>query len=242
MKPRILSVLLAAAVLAAPLPALAQAVGVGPRFTLTSVYDLDATSYTYCNMTGINNLVSSSARAGLRRAKTSGSSTTIVSETSATKAFEGLNVGDVIYFNDRYVGSDVYGLNAGRAITAKASDDSITVDTAIDLTSGASYNWRKLTCGTADSSGAFPVDDWVTITVQVNLAAVTATSTDYKIQCRLRGPGTAWADINGPINNASTFNNIVSIGIHFGECRVGAKVNTDTAGAEQLTILAAGGR
>jgi len=244
MKARILAFLLAAGLLCGAAPLRAQAVGVGPAFTLASSYDLDSASLIYCNTTGVNNLVNGSARPGVNRVKTVGSSTTITSFDNAYDSFLVISVGDILYFNQQ-VGAgtaDVYGTPAARVVT---SDDSITVSAAIDLSNGATYNWRKLVCGTADTSGAFPVDDWRTTTIQIILSQENSASTDYQVERRNRGPASAWSIITGPTNDTSTFNDIFATDLPFGECRVGAKVNTDdgddlTTNTERLTILVKG--
>lgn len=205
------------------------------EIVLAAVYDLDAAAYTYCRTVGMNGRADDQEIPGRVLLSTSGSSTTV----TGTNAFANVAVGDILFINDQ-------GVIEQRTVTARASASSITVNAAVNITS-APFNYRKLQCGTADTSGAFAVDGWTQMTVQVILAQENSASTDYKIQCRLRGPGTAWSDINGPNNDTTTFNDIFATTIAFGECRVGAQVNTDDGGdtgvnAEQLTILVTGYR
>jgi len=127
------------------------------------------------------------------------------------------------------------------AVEARASASSITVNASSTFTA-ADWGWRKLQCGTADTSGAIPMDGWHSATFQIILAQENSTSTDYQVECRNRGPGQAWSIIMGPTNDTGTFNDIVATDIGWSECRVGLKINTDdgddlTTNTERYTIL-----
>lgn len=207
---------------------------------LASRYDLDSASLIYCATTGINGTSSDRNREppqGAARVASAASSTTVTS-TGTLGSFTNVAVGDILFINVR-------GVTQYRTVTARASANSITIGTLLSTVAvtDATFSYRRLACGTADTSGAFPVTGVHALTVQVVLAQEVSTSTDYQIECRLLGPNTAWSIVNGPNNDTSTFNDIFATDLPFDECRVGLKVNTDdgddlTTNAEQFTVIA----
>jgi hypothetical protein len=203
---------------------------------LAAVWDADSGTYQYCATKGMDNGNAGRNKIPASHAKisTSGSSTTVTSTVSGTGAFTNVAVGDPLFINDD-------GVMLLRAVTARASADSITINAAVDVT-GASFEYRTFACGTADTSGAIPVSGFNSLTFQIDLAQENSASTDYKVECRLFGPGAEWGIIAGPTNDTSTFNDFVTSNIGFDECRVGVAVNTDDGGdtganAEKYTIL-----
>ncbi len=215
-------------------------------FVLAHTYDLDAAAYTYCATTGINGNNTGRNRQPPQGAnRVSAAASTTLTCDGSLSCFNNVAVGDVLFIN-QIAGvvsgaAPVSGLPIIRSVTARASANSITMSgSAITLTA-APFEYRKLSCGTADTSGVIGVAGARSITFQVGLAQENSASTDYKIQCRLYGH--AWSDVAGPTNDTSTFNDIFSTEVAYDECRVGAQVNTDDGGdtganAEQLTILA----
>lgn len=199
---------------------------------LAALWDADSGSYTYCRTLGINNQAADRHKQSGNnvRLSTSGSSTTV----TGTNAFANIAVGDLLIVNDA-------GVLLYRTVVARASANSITVGVALDITS-ATFEWRKRECGTADTSGAFPVSGFHSLTFQIILSQEVSTSTDYQIECRVFGPATTWSIVTGPTNDTSTFNDVFATDLGFDECRVGVRVNTDdgddlTTNAEQFTIL-----
>lgn len=200
---------------------------------LASVWDADSGTLTYCNTLGVaRNLAGRNKTAPNSSVlSTSGSSTTV---TATRDGFANVAVGDPLWINDD-------GVQLQRVVTARASATSITVNAAVDIT-GASWEYRTLTCGTTDTSGAVPVSGYNHLTFQVILAQENSTSTDYEVECRLYGPGTAWTVLSPIVNDTGVFNDVVATDLGFDECRVGVRVNTDDGGdtgvnAEQYTIL-----
>lgn len=222
--------------LAVLLPASLGAQGLGiesDSLVLASTYDLDSTSFIYCNTLGTGR--SPAGRNKLppnnSTVSTSGSSTTL---TATNAGYTNVAVGDPLWINDD-------GVQLQRVVVARASATSITINAAVDVTTAA-WEYRTLTCGTADTSGAVPVTAFESLTFQVILAQENSASTDHQVECRVFGPGTAWNIISGPTNNTSTYNTYVATNLGWDECRVGIRVNTDDgtdtgAAAEQYTIL-----
>lgn len=180
--------------------------------------DLDATSYEYCRFVGLNGSAIDRAIPGRVLLAAAAGSTTV----TGTNAFANVAAGDMLEIN-------VAGATLYRIVDARASADSITVDAALSAAAVTArpFSYRKAQCGTADTSGAFPVAGAHSFTVQVILSQEVSASTDYQIECRVAGPAAAWSIVNGPNNDTSTFNDIWSTDLPFSECRLGVKVNTD---------------
>ena len=101
-------------------------------------WDLDSANDSACISTPIK---------PLGRIKTTGSSTTVDTLTANKLPFILASVGDIIYANTFTATGTTPGPKTGRVITAKASSDSITVDTAWDLgTVGEGFELWKITC------------------------------------------------------------------------------------------------
>jgi hypothetical protein len=141
-----------AAILLALLPMLAAAQSTSApnvrKAILASKYDLDSTSYIYCMFTGVNASPWGGALPGGAPVSTSGSSTTVAATTASTGPFTDVAVGDILYI----LSSGPQTAPVVRYVTARASADSITVDTAITLTA-ATFTFKRRSCGTAASSG-----------------------------------------------------------------------------------------
>lgn len=112
-------------------------------------YDLDDAALTYCRMTGSNADPYGSARTVNKLIETSGSSTTVTAVTSGALPFADLGVDDVIFVRTSTTNVDM------RVIAAKASGDSITIDTAVDWSAGDGFqfSWYDTTCGTGATDG-----------------------------------------------------------------------------------------
>jgi hypothetical protein len=194
--------------------------------------EVDATSFEYCRYVGLNGSAIDRAIPGRVLLAATASSTTV----TGTNAFANVAVGDLLEIN--VAGAVLY-----RTVDARASADSITVNALLSTAAVTArpFSYRKLQCGTADTSGAFPVAGAHSFTIQVILAQENSASTDYQIECRVAGPATAWSIVNGPNNDTGVFNDMWTTDLPFSECRVGVKVNTDdgddlTTNAERFTV------
>lgn len=143
--------------------------GLGMRLPLMSDYDSDSVgTYEYCATSGKGGVVNSPDRVEIAKVVTSGSSTTVSALTAGEEPFANVAVGDELTF----VGMgglplDTAG-NEYRLVTARASADSITVNTAIDIgTTGRTFTYRKRACGTAATDGWFYTGGWQDFTVYV---------------------------------------------------------------------------
>lgn len=157
------------AVLAASL-VLAQS----PRKTQAVVanYDLDSTSDISCAY--------GAERPVTQKIATSGSSTTVAAVTASTGPFTGVSVGDVIY------ALSTSGIREGRLVTARASADSITVDSAVNLGTGVTFTTRQRSCGTAATDGWFYVNAGTVanITLQIDQLSLGSGALAAKIECK----------------------------------------------------------
>jgi hypothetical protein len=119
---------------------------------LALLYDVDSTSLTYCTIQGQNGGPFADPIPVGPAIKTTGSSTTVVEATASTNPFTGIVVGDVLVIKTPSA------TNASAmtvvAVTAKASNASITVDTAINIT-GNFFGYYHHLCGTTDADGWF---------------------------------------------------------------------------------------
>lgn len=137
---------------------------------LFALYDLDSTSDISCSF-------ADEVTTG-GRATTSGSSTTTTSVNSSA-VFGSIAVGDVIW-------ATVGGVRTGRVVTARASADSATVDTAWTLpAAGVTLRYQKATCGA--SSGWVSVPSGATtinVTIDLSQVVVAAGGVAFKIEGR----------------------------------------------------------
>lgn len=220
----------------------------------SKAYDLDSASYIFCNVTGQLGDPWGPPIPGLSPIATSGPSTTVVEVTASSLPFANLGVGDIIFTTDST------GAAAIRAITAKASGASITVDSAINLGTSTPFSWKKLTCGTTAESGWISVQGWLYKKVSVHLNQMDATSIDIKWECRDRtidtqpeyvypGSSTASGVCPGGTSASGACNytaasiatrTSVEVDVPYDQCRVGMKINTDdgldtTTHAESIT-------
>jgi hypothetical protein len=143
---------------------------------ILSKYDLDSASYIYCTMSDL--------RAGPGRIETSGTTATVTTVATYTDSFTDVGVGDEIVAQSVNLAAPVV-----FTVTARASATSITADRTInlDVTAGASFTWRKLSCGTGAGDG------WFTVPAGTNHLAVVwgqgdlTDGLDVSIETRYRG-------------------------------------------------------
>lgn len=146
--------------------------------TLFAVYDADATDPTYGKFTGVNGDAFGAPIRVNVPIETSGSSTTVTAVTASSAPFASVGVGDMLLTR-----TSPGATQAIRYVTARASADSITVNSAInlDVDGGVSFDWRDFTSGTTSADG------WVTLDKQgglvvVHLTQINATSVIVNVQ------------------------------------------------------------
>lgn len=226
------------------LPAAAQSI---PLFSL---YDLDATTYVYpilCRpgiVTPTANVCATESPRfeAAKPITTTGASSTTVTAVASNNAFNELLAGDEIEILQPALSTS--GARARRLITARASANSVTVDTAIqiDITgssfvNGSLFAWYKFYANAGAEDGWFSVGDADHFQVAIGfIQAVTTGGIDYKLECRQR-----YLDRTGPVvlvqgANVTVFPATVAINVNdtrYAECRVGLKITTDdTPGAD----------
>lgn len=190
--------------------------------------DVTGTSYTYCKLVGKNGDPFAAGNVGRGTIETSGSSTTVVESVTGSNPFTEVAVGDLLVIQ---IGSTVY----RRAVTARASAASITVDAAIDLgTVGVSWTWYQQKCGTGAEDGWLDAGAAYQINVLYQIDTINATSIDTSLECRLGGMSAATIGTASKTTTGVTADVLMS-GV-WDECRVGLKLNTDT-GAQKVTVL-----
>lgn len=229
MKHRSLVVFLALLILAMlpAIPAQAQSA----QATFMSAYDVAATSFIYCVQTGQNgNATDATPIRGFAPIITSGSSTTVTSATASTSAFRDVVVGDVLFIRQ-----DPATTTTVRYVTARASADSITVDSAVNITAATLFSFRHQTCATAATSGQINAAWGAAANKAVELCITTlnATSISFSVEGKLHGDSPAWEPIVVPTYTAAGCETI-PINEPLSLLRVGVKVNTDT-GVQSVT-------
>lgn len=94
--------------------------------------------------------------------------------------------------------------------------------------------------GTGDDDGAVTVSGAQAKSFQVEIDAITATSLDFVIEGRLLGAENRWAQLwpaSGSQSETAAGSFIVQVPDWVNQVRLGVKVTTDTAGAEDLDVV-----
>jgi hypothetical protein len=213
---------LVAAVAAFTVPARAEVIEV-TEFPLAIAWDLDATTFNYPTVQGIQD----AAIAATTRVEgalstissrvpivTSGSSTTVSALTALSAPFNAIQVGDMIKV--RTVGvtrPDVINAVEGEqvvwlSVVAKASGDSITVDRAVNLgTAGIPFEWRRAYIGGQIGRGWIPMRGFDRVKFSVWLAGTTDTAGfNVRVECRddVQGQDTGSNVVVAPSHTAAT--------------------------------------
>jgi hypothetical protein len=126
---------------------------------------------------------------GRGQIETSGSSTTVTGVNASDDVFIDIEVGDIILVRD------VQGNTTERVVVAKASNDSITVNTAVDWSAQVNWRWWNVECGTGADDGWIDVRrtsanahaGWG-IVIQYNTGDLTG-GLAARIECRAPGLG-----------------------------------------------------
>jgi hypothetical protein len=232
------------------LPTFASAQGTkSANFTYRN--NLTSLSITYCKLTGQNDQVLNPAPiAGTARIKTTGSSVNVVANTATQGPFTNIAVGDVLLI-DKGAGGKF-----NRVVATRADADTITVDTAVDLTGGFEFRYLKTVCGATVTDGWIDASDYQAKSVSFNLEAATALvgGIDFRIECKGQSlgaaPNTVHPGASGTCNpgtsaggfcNVTTAGQIVKVDIPpavvCSQVRVGMLVHTSvTSDAVTVTL------
>ncbi len=215
-------------------------------------YDLDSDTMTYCKSVGVGNNADFVWRDQLQPVTTSGSSSaTLAAVTaSANGPYDNLAVGSLLRFNIASGdGPSFGGAPTYRYLTAKASDDSATIDTAVLVgATGVPFQYLNRSCGTTASSGWFSVSGWTAGTALLEISQIVTTSgIDYTLECKHAYP---WATAVTVLTNSAAVTAAGTVPLVWSEpydyCRVGIKLDsTDdgddlTTNTEQIFITVVG--
>jgi hypothetical protein len=144
-------------------------------------YDLDSVgTLIYCRSVGQNGSPYGPPISVAGRLVTSGSSTTVTTVGGASNAFGPMAAGDVLIVNRA-------GTIDTAVITAKATDNSVTVDAAVNWdNSAAGYaaTWRDTQCGTAITDGWIDVSGATRITFNTEFNRGDIDNFSFRVECR----------------------------------------------------------
>lgn len=142
-------------------------------------YDVDSATMTYGSFGGIqNDPFAGGINVGILIA-TSGSSTTVTAVTASTNPFGSVAAGDVISIN-------IAGTATTRLVTARASADSITVNSALTIAAtGLPFVYWKFNSGTAATSGWVDVSGLSDVTITVHYVQGDLDALTAVWECRL---------------------------------------------------------
>jgi len=171
------------------------------------------------------------------KVKTTGSSTTVVSNTASSGALGPVSVGSILSF-------DVKGDQLERVVTAKASADSITVDAAINLAAGYGYWFRNQYFGPDTEDGWINVGAYEAAAFTVELLALTGAANSSIVtsaECRLAGASSTPVQVGTAIVLTLVPTNVVhNVDLRlvpYSECRVGLGWDADGDEATDTTTL-----
>lgn len=249
--------LIAALLLAGWLPSLAWGqvaltAGASPAVLLAYDYDVDSLSYyypAYCTPVSASSVsvCTGPGRQERKKITTSGASTTVTSVNSDSP-FNEVSVGDLLYISvPAQAGVTEKVTQYARRVTARASANSITVDSNVTLpTAGVGFTWWKLVDGSAAENGWFDVNQAISVNAVVDISQVSDTGgIDYQLQCRQSLPGGAHTN---PYSFTAVNKTAASVSSAawslsgtgqgpWDQCRVGLKITT--ADDDVITITAA---
>lgn len=204
------------------------------RATLISGFDVPAAGYTYGafsqNLATWVGVLSTSGIPVPKRVTTVGSSTTITAVTVGSAPFLTPNVADMLILvppQGVNTPAAVAGIRTERIILTNADNDTVTVGTAIDLTTtGVTFSWKRFLSGTGAEDAWFPIANFKRFTIVYEVIAFSATSLDSTLECRVE-PGSAGTQV-GTLNFTAAGSKHLAVETPFTACRVGWKHNTDT--------------
>jgi hypothetical protein len=146
-------------------------------------YDLDSSVFTYCAVEGENGDPFGNSIAGIGQIETAGSSTTITGVVAADDVFAPVDIGDVLSIRRSNGNIEV------RTVVTNADDDTVTVDTAIDLTGGVTWRYRKTVCGTAVTDGWIAVAGYTNVNLGIQYDAGDLGALEVVWECISGAPG-----------------------------------------------------
>lgn len=200
-------------------------------------FDVDSTDVTYgvVQGEGLNPFGGGISSSG-KRIETSGSSTTVSSDTAGDNSFAEVSAGDTIFIP---TDGTITGRYVSRYVISKADSDTITVDTAINIASAVPFRWLKAT--TSATVGWLDISAYAgrTITVEYNQGDLGRL--DVRVECRGSYPGSSAVQVFPSCTTGScdTYQAYTTVGIAsrtsiaipepFGACRVGVKYATSDA-------------
>lgn len=227
---RVIAIALAALLLLPAVPTAAQSnLNASTSKALFYTRDITAAAYEYCIMAGAGGHALGKDIEVTRPIVTSGSSTTTTSKVASQAPFLGIDV------NDEISVANVDGERAYREVITNADDDTITVDTAWNLGStGVGFWWRDNVCGNAATNGIITVAGRETVTFDIQVITLNATSIDVQVEGRNQGAGTGWTPLVTASYTATGGGAIVVNRLGYQQLRLGVKVTGD-AGAQSVT-------
>ncbi len=245
---------LLALLLVCPLAARAATAPHSMTLPLVVNYDLDSTSYVYCKSVGVGagQNADFNWKDQAQPVTTGGSSSaTLAAVTAATNGpYDNLAVGSLLWFNIASADAPTAGATPTfRYLTAKASDDSATIDSVVTVAAaGVGFQYLNRSCGTSASSGWFSVSGWTAGTALLEISQIVTTSgIDYQLECKHAYP---WATAVAVLTNTAAVTAAGTVPLVWSEpydyCRVGIKLDsTDdgndlTTNTEQIFITVVG--
>lgn len=160
------------------LPVAAQDTGQHKAANFTYGYDVASATPTYCALVGLNGDPFGAFISGPGTIETSGSSTTVTGVNAADDVFAGVGLGDVIQVRRPDGTVDI------RVVVTNADDDTITVETAIDLSAGFTWGYKTLRCGTTADDGWVNVSGYIIAQLSVQYTAGDLDTLDVAMFCR----------------------------------------------------------
>ena len=221
--------------------------GVHKSANFSYKYDVASTTLTYCKTAGLNGDPYGTAYKGPGTVETSADVVTITT-VDASGAFALVSVGDIIYVN---------GLT--RVIITNADDDTITVDTSLDLTAGYIWSYKNMSCGTGITDGWISTAGYSTVQLglQYDAGDLTILSATWECIGGATGasrqriyPGVASdcgdGTLNGAVCEFTTVGDALTYKLTdnvFSACRIGvAYVTADGATVDEVTATIDVGR
>jgi hypothetical protein len=218
-------------------------------------YDVASDTITYGALAGQQGDPYATAYDGPGAVETVGSNTTVTGVNAADDVFLVVDPGDVIFI--RFQNGTV----EDRVVVTNADDDTITVDTAIDLDVDGGYRWsyKKLATGTGETDGWISVAGYsiVQFGVQYDAGDVTALAATFECKSAALGakpirvyPGVnsdcGDGTLNGKVCEFTTVGDRLYFKMPhnaFAACRVGvAWVTAVGAGVDEITAVIDVGR
>ncbi len=138
-------------------------------------YDVDSSTTTYCSTSMVG-------FPGAATVSTSGSSTTVASAVASSGALKPVLVGDVIVAKNTST-SDLFTAGYAAVVVAKASDDSITVDPAVNW-SALSYTYYRAVCGTTVDDGWISMGTYSKATITIAYPQGDLGALSWRFECR----------------------------------------------------------